>query len=159
MKRGFTIIELLVASLLLGMLTTILTMLFNQSSVSWRTGTAMVADLDDVRENIAQVRSEADDLYLWNDQRGRLVSPWKFDGTLRDRACVMGGAKAQGEAIEKVTTSEKAAVDRASIASLTVGSAQNGNSQKQYIINVKSVGPDGEPDTWDDVWSFPDEFE
>ena len=47
MRRGFTILELLVASLLLGMLVTILTMIFNQSSIAWRTGVAGVADLDE----------------------------------------------------------------------------------------------------------------
>ena len=47
MKKGFTILELLVASLLLGMLMTILTMIFNQSSIAWRTGVAGVADLVD----------------------------------------------------------------------------------------------------------------
>ena len=51
MKKGFTILELLVASLLLGMLVTILTMIFNQSSIAWRTGTAVVEDLGDVRES------------------------------------------------------------------------------------------------------------
>ena len=40
MKKGFTILELLVASLLLGMLMTILTMIFNQSSIAWRTRSA-----------------------------------------------------------------------------------------------------------------------
>ena len=54
MKKGFTILELLVASLLLGMLMTILTMIFNQSSIAWRTGVAGVADLDDVRAALVQ---------------------------------------------------------------------------------------------------------
>ena len=58
MKRGFTILELLVASLLLGMLVTILTMIFNQSSIAWRTGVAGVADLDDARANMAELRDE-----------------------------------------------------------------------------------------------------
>ena len=68
MKRGFTIIELLVASMLLGMLLTVLTMLFNQSSISWRTGVAGVADLDEVRDNIAEVREEADNAYIWDNE-------------------------------------------------------------------------------------------
>ena len=60
MKKGFTLLEVLVASLLLGMLVTILTMVFNQSSVAWRTGTAGVADLDEQRQKIAMWHSEAD---------------------------------------------------------------------------------------------------
>lgn len=67
MRKGFTLIELIVASLLLGMLVTVLTMIFNQSSIAWRTGVASVADLDDVRDNIAEVRDEADNAFpaMW----------------------------------------------------------------------------------------------
>ena len=45
MKRGFTILEMLVASLLLGMMVTVLTMIFNQSSIAWRTGIAGVVEI------------------------------------------------------------------------------------------------------------------
>ena len=71
MRRGFTILELLVAALLLGMLVTVLTMVFNQSSIAWRTGVAGLIDMDDVRENIANIRDEADSIYIWNKQRCR----------------------------------------------------------------------------------------
>lgn len=81
MKKAFTILELLVASLLLGMLTTILTMLFNQSSIAWRTGTATVEDMGDVRENIAKVAAEADNIYIWADGAHLLLSPWAQNGT------------------------------------------------------------------------------
>ena len=80
MKKGFTILELLVASLLLGMLMTILTMIFNQSSIAWRTGVAGVADLDDVRDNVAEVREEADNAYIWNDKVHRILGLWDDDG-------------------------------------------------------------------------------
>ena len=73
MRRGFTILELLVASLLLGMLVTILTMIFNQSSIAWRTGIAGVADLDDVRENMSALREEADNVYVWDGKPHRLL--------------------------------------------------------------------------------------
>ena len=46
MRRGFTILELLVAALLLGMLVTVLTMIVNQSSIAWRTGVAGLLDMD-----------------------------------------------------------------------------------------------------------------
>ena len=45
-RNGFTLVEVLVASLLLGMLVVILTMVFNQSSIAWRTGKASVAEMD-----------------------------------------------------------------------------------------------------------------
>ena len=50
MKKGFTLLEVLVASLLMGMLVTILTMIFNQSSIAWRTGRASVADLAEITQ-------------------------------------------------------------------------------------------------------------
>ena len=97
MKRGFTIIELLVASLLLGLLVTILTMVFNQSSIAWRTGVAGVADLDDIRDNIAELRDEADNAFVWNNEVYRHVGLWDKDGNLRDRACDAPGSKTMNE--------------------------------------------------------------
>ncbi|MBP5791627.1 MAG: prepilin-type N-terminal cleavage/methylation domain-containing protein [Kiritimatiellae bacterium] len=75
MKRGFTILELLVASMLLGMLMTILTMIFSQSSIAWRTGEKSVASLDQVRNNMAMLQYESDNLYLWKNKRALLRSP------------------------------------------------------------------------------------
>ena len=55
-QRGFTLIEVLVASLLLGMLVVILTMVFNQSSIAWRTGKASVAEMDGMRRLLSQTQ-------------------------------------------------------------------------------------------------------
>ena len=61
MKRGFTILELLVASLLLSMLVTMLTMIFNQSSTAWNTGVASVKDLESVRTQLGGYHDAFDD--------------------------------------------------------------------------------------------------
>ena len=50
MRRAFTLLELMVACLLLGMLVSALTMLFNTSAVAWRTGTAGVAEIATLAE-------------------------------------------------------------------------------------------------------------
>ena len=63
MKKGFTIIELLVASLLLGLLVTILTMVFNQSSIAWRIGTAGVSDLDALGDAAPALDLDEEDLF------------------------------------------------------------------------------------------------
>ena len=106
MKKGFTIIELLVASLLLGMLVTILTMVFNQSSIAWRTGTAGVADLDDIRDNVAELREEADNAFVANVggsyQIFRHVGLWDSRGKLRDRACDAPGSDVMSEGSGKL---------------------------------------------------------
>ncbi len=157
MKKGFTILELLVASLLLGMLVTILTMIFNQSSIAWRTGVASVADLDDVRSNIAAVRDEADNLYVWKNDAMLLLSPWDDDGNIRSRA-VSTGNEASSRA-QTVLQGINASTTQQNLPSASVGSANAGSGEKAYIVNVKSAGPDREFETWDDIWSFPDDFE
>ena len=90
MKRrgGFTLVEVLVASLLLGMLVTILTMVFNQSSIAWRTGKASVAEMDKMRRYYSQVQRYADNALPGGQGKdaGRIVGAWEGDGSLRKRA-------------------------------------------------------------------------
>jgi len=161
MKRGFTILELLVASLLLGMLMTILTMLFNQSSISWRTGVASVADLDEVRDNIAEVRDEADNAYIWNNKVHRILGLWDDDGKLRKRAWDVGVEDKRENNPLLLKGRASYMNDSAKPADFTViavGSGGSGGSLKTYTVNVKSAGPDREFNTYDDIWSYPDEI-
>ena len=154
MKRAFTILELLVVSLLLGMLVTILTMLFNQSSIAWRTGVAGVADLDYVRTNIADLRDDADNAYVWNNNVQRLVGLWDDSGTLRKRAWdVEGDGSVKGTVISLKDDSKLS-----EIKTVSVGSGDSGSSIKTYSVNVKSAGPNREFNDYDDIWSFPDEI-
>ena len=167
MKRGFTVLELLVASLLLGMLVTILTMIFNQSSIAWRTGVAGLLDMDEVRDNIAAVRDEADNLYVWNQDLHRMVSIWKDSGStaqLRNRAIDSTDNTDVGER-EKVqilrSESELKKDDpdpKRSFGPVDVkqGDAQSG---RNWIVNVKSCGPNRVLNDYDDIWSNPDDFE
>ena len=154
MKRAFTILELLVASLLLGMLVTILTMLFNQSSIAWRTGVAGVADLDDVRTNIADLRDDADNAYIWNNNVQRLLGLWDESGNLRRRAWdVEGNSSAKGTVISLKDDSKLS-----DIKTVPVGNGDSGSSIKTYSMNVKSAGPNRVFNDYDDIWSFPDEI-
>ncbi len=158
MKKAFTILELLVASLLLSMLVTILTMLFNQSSIAWRTGVAGVVDMDDVRTKIGQLRDEADNAFVWNGNMHRWVSLWDDSGNLRKRswdASDVGGSSTPKITILPTLSNSAKLSD---ISSISVGSSSSGNSLKSYTVNVKSAGPDLEFNTWDDIWSFPDEI-
>ncbi len=159
MKKAFTILELLVASLLLGMLVTILTMIFNQSSIAWRTGVAGVADLDLVRDNIATVREEADSVYIWGNEMLRVVSPWNEQGNVRKRAIsTEGEASDSSKFLQAKSLSEDSEVDDTQEL-ISVGSGSSSGSLKSYIVNIKSAGPDGILGSWDDIWSFPDDFE
>ena len=175
-RQGFTIIELLVASLLLGMLMTILTMIFNQSSIAWRTGMAGTIAMDAVRENIAEVREEADNAFGWGNTLYRITGVWGKDGQLRKRACDAPGSgsdesESHAELLRSLIGSQMANLRQRDI-QLTPqwqsggsGSGQKGmqggggGGKKTYTVNVMSAGPDRQFDTWDDVWSWPDDFE
>lgn len=161
MKKGFTIIELLVASLLLGMLVTILTMVFNQSSIAWRTGIAGTTDLGEARRDISLIRDEADNIFPTKQRAQRLLGLWRNDSSddFRYRACTgsdeqVGLAMFNEGNIKDVTKLDELPPHRG-IANESMGSA----SHKTYIVNVMSAGPDRIFDTYDDIWSFPDEFE
>lgn len=167
MNKGFTIIELLVASLLLGILVTILTMIFSQSSIAWRTGTAGVADLDAVRDNMAEIREEADNAFIMNGEVHRVIGLWRPDGQLWDRAYDATGSQAGGDNLNKAGvlsgkltgTTSSSPIWSTSRNMVSVGQSGSARSIKTYTVNVKSAGPDKQFDTWDDVWSFPDDFE
>ncbi len=164
MKRGFTILELLVASLLLGMLVTILTMIFNQSSIAWRTGVAGVADLDDARNNMAELREEADNVYVWENKPHRLLSLWNEQGKLRTRAIdATGGDFTQDETAQLLRSKGGSFSDTMKLRDIrnpvSVGSGASSGHLDTYTVNVMSAGPDREFDTYDDIWSFPDDFE
>ena len=166
MKRGFTIIELLVASLLLGMLVTILTMVFNQSSIAWNIGTAGISGMSIVRNNMAELRDEADNAILWNDQVYRLTGLWDKDGNFRDRACDAPNSQVQNEDSGKFRAnflrkmlSVSSSTKPRDFKPLDVGDTQSAGGGKTYTVNVMSCGPDGKFDTFDDIWSWPDDFE
>ena len=169
MKRGFTILELLVAALLLGMLVTVLTMIFNQSSIAWRTGVAGLLDMDEVRDNVAAVRDEADSIYIWNNEIHRTLSIWKESGTgarpqLRKRAI---------DSTDNTDVEERAKVQylkgkselkrddlepKDAFGPVDVKQSES-EAGKNWIVNVKSRGPNGVLNDYDDIWSNPDDFE
>jgi len=159
MKRGFTIIEVLVASLLLGMLVSILTMMFNQSSIAWRTGVAGVEDLDEVRVKIANLRDEADNAYVWNGREQRIIGLWNASGGLRERAWNVDGES--GVFASSSVLSGEIGNENLKLGDLkqqAVGGGRGAGGVKTYTVNVKSAGPDREFNTFDDIWSYPDEI-
>lgn len=168
MKKGFTILELLVASLLLGMLVTILTMVFNQSSIAWRTGVAGVADLDDVRDNMAEVREEADNAFVWGKELYRITGLWDETGVFLDRACDAPGSMADRERyhanffrkdLKSKLTSSSARLWAREQNMLSVGRDESDFNMKNYTVNVMSAGPDHKFGNYDDIWSWPDDFD
>ena len=160
MRRGFTLIELLVASLLLGILVVIMTMLFNSSSIAWRTGTAGVALLGDMRRQLGSFHDIRDEVLpgVGSTAKGdarpiayRTVSLWqKNSSQLRtDRA------------YEQITFARGlSASDFQGTGNLgqlkTLESGQTAGSGL-FTVGVRSAGPDGEFGTDDDITTWPDE--
>ncbi len=158
MKKGFTIIELLVASLLLAMLLTVLTMTFQQGSIAWRTGIASVVDLDSVRENVAELREVADDAYVWNGELHYLLGLWDEKGQMRTRAWDVTPEKRRQTSLSIPAGCSKDNAQLNAFTPVSVGAGSSGGKLDTYTVNVKSAGPDRQFDTYDDIWSYPDEI-
>ena len=165
-RSGFTLIEMLVASLLLGMLVTILTMVFNSSSIAWRTGKAGVSQLSLMRRQLSLAQNRADNLLPRIDTQsksvvGLVAGAWHADGTVRARAV----SRYRGDGF--VTTPIFVSYGTAAAALYTappwqqlnnLGSLRYGSSHA-YTVGVLSYGPDGKIDTDDDISTWPDEVE
>ena len=183
MKSGFTIIELLVASMLLGMLVTVLTMVFNQSSIAWRIGSAMTSNMDNVRDNIAVEREESDNAFAYGNDVYRTVGLWDRNGNLRDRACDAPGSSVQNETggrVRFIRNSVKQLFQQGNPWSsgdsmLPVDGGMGGGSggmggnigpntpggggKQNFVVNVRSKGPANDEKDWQAVFSYADDPE
>ena len=180
MKRpGFTVLELLVASLLLAMLVTVLTMIFNQSSIAWRTGVAGVVELDRVRARLGTYHDIEDDalpgLGQDNVQSGssdnrdvlyRTVSVfkgWSGNGKLQQNAERDDG-NCRGRLYDQLKWYEATPI-QFTIQDARVGRANNGVGSgmvpggSAYVVGVRSAGPDKQWSTADDISTFPEEVD
>ncbi len=165
-RSGFTLIEMLVASLLLGMLVTILTMVFNSSSIAWRTGKAGVSQLSLMRRELSLAQNRADNLLPRIDTQdksavGLVAGAWHADGKVRTRAV----SRYQGDGFFQKPNFDSYRSDDASLNTAppwqqvnALGRLRYGSSHA-YTVGVLSYGPDGKFDTGDDISTWPDEVE
>ena len=160
-KKGFTLIEILVASLLLGMLMTILTMVFNSSAIAWRTGRASNAKMSLARRQLSYAQFLADNALPRIDQNspsvtGRILGAWDKKGEVRRRA-VEGFPSgkfpfnlprwdSQGSAGSSVPE------PWAQVNNIQKLQTQNGQG---FLVGVHSWGPDGKENTLDDIDTMP----
>ncbi len=163
MKRGFTLLEMLVASLLLGMLVSLLTTMFSQSSIAWAAGVATVADMDRTRQDIAAVQAASDVLL---DKEGDVVRSVFQDMTTRQFS-------RNGRAVERMdsgnskvsevksrfdTPSSWAPIGVNSVGGVGETGRVGMGDGNAYVVGVTSLGPDGKKDTWDDITTWPTDF-
>ena len=152
LRHGFTLLEVMVACLLLGMLVSALTMVFNQSSIAWRTGMAGVVNLADTRSDLGKKHDNYDNLLPllkksdseYGNISSRVVSLWE-NGQLRtDRAFAPA-------------TESLSYPDAKTAKPQRVASASSGQSASLFTVGVRSAGPDGRFDTADDLTTYPEE--
>lgn len=153
MKRaGFTVLELLVSSLLLSMLVTVLTMIFNQSSIAWRTGVSGVRDLFAVRRELGERHDVEDDALPGlggaagiSYRTVSIFSGWSGSGSPKTDT----GRLYRSISIDrgKVTSPSKDGV--------FPGSGSGGKAA--FAVGVRSAGPDRQWNTADDITTFPEE--
>lgn len=175
-ESGFTLLEVLVASMLMAMLITILTMVFNSSSIAWSTGKASVAEMDSVRTDMAAAARVADNAVPrvdvnQPDQWGLLVSPWDEQGNPRRRAVVkMSENPVANQAWGRLTMDSQIknpthetgpgtwtrGTSRQLWAYFNPGNINISGSAQSYIVGVWSLGPDGKEDSGDDISTWPD---
>ena len=175
-ESGFTLLEVLVASMLLAMLITILTMVFNSSSIAWSTGRAGVAEMDTVRNNMAAAGMVADNAIPRVDVNtpnawGVLVGPWDKRGDLRKRAVVrMSANTVANQAWGALVMDSKIKTPNDDVgpgtwvrgnstplwATLQPGSVNISGKARSYVVGVWSLGPDGKENTGDDISTWPD---
>ena len=149
---GFTLLEVLVASLLLGMLVTILTMVFNQSSIAWRIGKAGVADLDETRRKMSLYQKAADDAlpFVAENSRtavGRVLGAWDPSRS--------GASALRKRAVEPANMTFPALSRTTPLPwqLMNVKGATGAQSFKSYRVDVSSAGPDRKWGTDDDISS------
>lgn len=155
-RRGFTLLEILVATMLLAMLVTILTMIFNQSSIAWTIGLANVTGLGTTREEMAIYADEAEHAIISDDGADLLKVVSVFDEK--------GSGLRKGTARTLVRSSESGRFDRDSLKDDTSAAGKsypvtggNADGRDSYLVGVTSFGPDGERGTWDDISTMPEE--
>ena len=178
MRKAFTLLEVMVATMLLSMLVTILTMIFNQSSIAWSTGVASVTALGDIRETMSVCAREADNVVL--DDRGNTIlgvtSVWELwnDGkwqTSKNKSGAARTLKAYADFEEKFRAQNLNASDVRDplldkVITVNGGGAlsQNpgrGGGYDTFLVGVHSYGPDGKTggdNSWDDISTMPEEI-
>ena len=166
-RRGFTLIEILVASLLLGMLMTILTMVFNSSAIAWRTGKASNSMMSQARRQLSYSQYLADNALPRVDTKdksktGRVLGPWDGKGELRKRAVEIYPA-AKFQQLFDLPEWDSLGSNGSSVPQpwqeVRNIKKLRADGDDTYVVGVLSWGPDGNLGTTDDINTMPVLFE
>ncbi len=164
-KRGFTLIEILVASMLLGMLMTILTMVFNSSAIAWRTGRAGNSKMSKARRQLSYAQYLADNALprvdtTQSSDTGRILSAWDKKGDVRARAVEIYSSGKFPFTLPNWDSQESAGTSVPQpwqeVRNIQDLKSESGYT---YLVGILSYGPDGKQNTKDDICTLPFEVE
>lgn len=157
MRRAFTLIEVMVATMLLAMVVTALTMIINQSSIAWSAGLAAINGLGIAREDIAIYDNEAE--AALSDDAGnqvlRLTSVFDESGQLR-----RGTGRTLQTTFERLSVTPSDLRDPLREKTFAI-TGSNAAGRDSWIVGVVSYGPDGQTGgdySWDDISTLPEEI-
>ena len=172
MKRGFTLIELMVASVLLAMVVVVITMIFNQSSIAWRTGAANVRNLSASRQALGTLQDIRDEVLPGLGQNSSGGGTWSGSPTCRNVSLWDSNARnSLRSANDRAFNAKEGAIqwgkapnfsmsDAQKASALDVqGQGRSGQSSGGFSVGVRSWGPDRRPDTADDINTWPEEID
>ena len=167
LKQGFTLLEVLVASVLMGMLVPILTMIFNQSAIAWRTGKAGVADMSETERQLSRIHAYADSVLPYTGGNNYcVVSPWDDMTTDSSTTFNKRGLRKASSLRKCFDDNRSMRVDFHANDAGYMSWERSGlgnpniNGGDAFVVGVRSAGPDRHFETEDDnISTWPDEVE
>lgn len=145
-QPGFTLLEMLAASILLGLLVTLLLSLFNHGEIAWAVGESTAVETGRRERTLSRAAREGANTVFVKDSAVRLLSPWDENGTVRTSrpfARVETDLPKIGRAVLPIVLEQTA-----------------GKSAERVEVIVSSAGPDGIWGSEDDLTTSPlEEFE
>lgn len=145
-RPGFTLLEMLTASVLLGLLVTLLLSLFNQGEIAWSVGKTTAAETGRRSRSLARAAREgAETVFVTKPTPSalRLLPAWEANGEVRTTRPFMRvetGLPEAGQAARPIALE-----------------AVGGQSAERVDVVVASAGPDGRWGTEDDLTTAPEE--
>ena len=144
LRRGFTLLEVLAASVLLGLLVTLILTLFKQGEIAWSMGESSAEGTGcQERFLVRAAREGAETVFVTDPQLTalRLLSAWNENGEIRSTRPI-------------VRTTVEESVTGQAVRPIVLEST-TGRSSVQVEVIVTSAGPDGQWETEDDLTTAP----
>ena len=143
-RPGFTLLEMLAACVLLGLLVTLLLSLFNQGEIAWSVGKSTATATGRQERSLARAAREgAETVFVTKPTSAavRLLQAWEANGdirTTRPFVRVEADLPEEGRAFRPIALE-----------------ANDGQSVERVEVVVTSAGPDGRWGTEDDITTAP----